>query len=155
MGTPSNDEQSPTTSPPPAAPPPGATRSPTATRPLPKAAPVGSTAIRPAPRTGTPAGRPPVKGPARAPPKGPAAARRRGRVFWAFLIAGLILAATGGTLWATFYPDVVNAQSASAFLGSAHATFAPSNSIPIVELSGSNIKVGNTVVIQDTVTSAI
>jgi transitional endoplasmic reticulum ATPase len=154
MGTPSNDAQTPTTAPARAATP-AATKAPSAARPMPKAAPAGSTAIRPVPRTGTPAGRPPVKGPARSPPKGPAAARRRGRVFWAFLIAGIILAATGGTLWATFYPDVVSSQNVSQFLGSAHATFAPSNSIPIVALSGSNIKAGNTIVIQDTVTSAI
>jgi transitional endoplasmic reticulum ATPase len=154
MGTPSNDAQSPTTAPAPVATP-AATKAPAASRPMPKAAPAGSTAIRPAPRTGTPAGRPPTKGPARANPKGPAARRRRGRTFWALLIAGVILAATGASLWATFYPDVVNAQTASAFLGNSHATFAPSNSIPIVELSGSNIKAGNTVVIKDKVDSAI
>jgi SpoVK/Ycf46/Vps4 family AAA+-type ATPase len=78
-----------------------------------------------------------------------------GRTGWVLLVAGLVLIGVGAGLVGTFYPYVVNAQNANQFIANSHAQFAPSKSIPIVMLSGSNIKSGDTIVIKDTVSSAI
>ncbi|MCI4352422.1 MAG: AAA family ATPase [Thermoplasmata archaeon] len=79
--------------------------------------------------------------------------RGRNRVFWAFLVAGLILLGVGAGLEGTFYPYVANAQSASAFLASAHAVQTSDPSVQIVTISGSSVAAGTTIVLQDTVSS--
>gem|GEM_PF-449138 len=125
-----------------------------ASKPVPKAAPAGTTSIRPAPRPGTPAARGPPRTPARSPAKAPGGGKkRRGRTFWALFLVGLILLGTGGGLLVTFYPYVVNAQTASQFLTSSHASLSSNQAVTIVQLSGGGYQPGNTVVIQDTVKS--
>ncbi|MCI4320589.1 MAG: AAA family ATPase, partial [Thermoplasmata archaeon] len=122
-------------------------------KPQPKAAPAGTTAIRPATKASTPARRPPAKPPVKASPWSPP--RRTGkRTWWALVIAGLILVGTGAGLELTFYPYIVHAQSASQFLVNDHAQSAPTRSVNIIELSGSGVAAGNTIVIKDKVTSS-
>src|SRR5579871_3897862 len=153
MGAPSNAASPATNTT--ATPAPTTTAAPAPAKPVPKAAPAGSTAIRPAPRPGTPAGRPPTKGPAKPGTRAPAGRKGWGRTAWALLITGVILLAVGAALEGTFYSNIVDAKTANDFIQSSHAQLAPSKSIPIVELSGSNIAAGNTIVIKDVVSGVL
>jgi transitional endoplasmic reticulum ATPase len=167
MGTPSTQAPPASNAPPPPPPPapatapstPAAPAKPAATAPrpaaaTPRAAPASGTAIRPATRTGTPARRPPPKAPAKAPPRAPAGrSGKRTRVFWVLAIVGLILVGTGAGLYATFYPYVVDAKTASQFITDSHATIQADQAINVVTLSGSSYSAGDTVVIKDTVSS--
>jgi len=77
------------------------------------------------------------------------------RTFWALVLAGILLVATGGTLAAAYYPDVVHATNASNFLINSGAELWTGNpTVHIVELTSSTLSLGQTVVIQDTVASA-
>jgi len=169
MGTPSTKTSPPPSQPPapaspapapakpvtPAAPAaPAATKPAPAAKPVPKAAPTGTTSIRPAPRPGTPAARGPPRSPTRAPARPAGGGKRKpGRTFWTLLFVGIILVATGGGLYATFYPYIVHSESAAQFLTDSHASISPNKAVTIVTLSGSSVSAGNTVVITDTVKS--
>ncbi len=169
MGTPSTkatpNANSPSPASAPAAPGPAPAGRPATTagpaRPLPsatgaKVAPATGTAIRPATRTQTPAARGPPRPPARAPPagRGPAKKRRWSRTLWTFLLVGIVLVATGGALWASFYPVVVNAQTASQFLSNSHASILNDKALNVVTIGGS-YSAGDTVVIKDTLRSIV
>ncbi|MFI5418442.1 MAG: AAA family ATPase [Candidatus Lutacidiplasmatales archaeon] len=75
-------------------------------------------------------------------------------MFWVLAIIGLILIGTGAGLEATFYPVIVHAGSASAFLTDSHAQLSTDPAVNIVTLSGAKYDVGTTVVITDTVSTA-
>ncbi|HYK93744.1 MAG TPA: AAA family ATPase [Thermoplasmata archaeon] len=161
MGTPSTQTSPPASrptpapAPAPAAPTPAPAKPATApaAKPAPKAAPTGTTAIRPATRPGTPAARGPPRPPARAGARRPPAPKKRGRTFWTLFIVSLILIGTGAALLVTFYPVVVNAETASQFITNSHAALSANKAATIVTLSGSSYQPGNTVVVKDVVKS--
>jgi SpoVK/Ycf46/Vps4 family AAA+-type ATPase len=77
------------------------------------------------------------------------------RTFYAFVLTGILLMAVGGTLAATYYPDVAHSTNASTFLTNSGAEVWSGNpTVQIVRLTSTSLSAGQTVVIQDTVDSA-
>ncbi|MCI4363967.1 MAG: AAA family ATPase [Thermoplasmata archaeon] len=153
----------------PVAPRPASTRPATGVRPAgtrPAARPAGtpgalakprstSTAIRPQTQTKSPAvptrTRPPAGGALVPPPGAPGR-----KLFWVLFVVGLLLIGTGVGLWATFYTDVAQAKTAAQFLSDNGAQFIPGNpAVHAVELTAGSLKVGQSVMIKDTVASAV
>jgi transitional endoplasmic reticulum ATPase len=153
----------------PAAPRPASTRPATGVRPAgtrPAARPAGapgalakprsaSTAIRPQTQTKSPAvpsrTRPPAGGALVPPPGAPGR-----KLFWVLFVVGLLLIGTGVGLWATFYTDIAQAKTAAQFLSDNGAQFIPGNpAVHAVELTAGSLKVGQSVMIKDTVASSV
>ncbi len=124
--------------------------------------PVASTGLR----TATPATTQPSKGRAATPPPRKPPARGAGakkptpagltRTFYALFLGGLLLLAVGAGLLVTFYPDVVHATDAATFLTDGGAQQWSGNpTVNVVKLTTTTYTPGDTVVIRDTVSSAL
>ncbi|MCI4332013.1 MAG: AAA family ATPase [Thermoplasmata archaeon] len=162
MGAPMKNADNPPNAPPagamgtssPPAPSRSTTRPATAPVSMPAAPAASKTAIKPATRPATPAARPPTRAPAKAPPKGPP--RKTGkRTFWALLVIGLVVFATGFVLETTWQgaPSLWQVQNANQFLVDTGAQRANDPAVNIVALN-SHFAVGSTVYIRDTVQSS-
>ncbi len=93
--------------------------------------------------------------PSRAPPAAPAGGGKRklGRVFYAMLAAGIILAAVGLGM-ELGYPTLVNQVNAEQFISNAHVTTINDKAL-VVDTIGSGYSAGQTVVIKDQVKSLV
>jgi len=118
-----------------------------------------STSTTLAPTSSPTAGRPGSPTPSGRRPGLPAPARtsagRPTRAFWTLVLTGILLIAVGGTLTATYYPDVAHSTNASTFLSNSGAQLWTGNpTVHIVRLTSSSLSVGQAVTVQDTVSSA-
>jgi len=112
-------------------------------------------------------GAPPATGGAAGAPKGPAGpqlasapkaavARHKAgtRVFWILAVVGIVLIGTGAGLAATWYSYGMHTENAATFLANSGATLTTNNGTTFVQLTSSSVSAGQTVAIQDTVSSA-
>jgi transitional endoplasmic reticulum ATPase len=120
---------------------------------VPESAPPPTTVV--APVAG--GGRIPPSTPKRAAaPSGRRPASNLTRTFWALVLGGILLVAIGSGLLVAFYPDVVHATTAADFLVDSSAqSWNPNPTVQIVELTSPSVSAGQTVVIKDTVASAV
>ncbi len=120
----------------------------------PLASGAGTTALAPGGGGMPPA---PAKPGARRAPAAPVPRKQRGgyRTFVTLLVIGIALIAVGGGLAAAFYPEVAHTQSAASFLANSQARLTTNEGISYVYFASSTYSPGQTVYIQDTVSSAI